>query len=41
MTGRFYGNQAAAMAGYTTRGTGNVGDDVAFGGSATNIETRK
>ena len=41
MTGRFYGNQAAAMAGYTTRGTGNVGDDVAFGGSATDIETRK
>ncbi len=29
------------MAGYTTRGTGNVGDDVAFGGSATDIETRK
>ena len=41
MTGRFYGNQAAAMAGYTTRGTGNVGDDVAFGGSATDIGTRK
>lgn len=41
MTGRFYGNQAAAMAGYTTRGTGNVGDDVAFGGSTTDIETRK
>ena len=41
MIGRFYGNQAAAMAGYTTRGTGNVGDDVAFGGSATDIETRK
>lgn len=32
MNGRFYGNQAAAMAGYTTRGTANVGDDVAFGG---------
>ena len=41
MTGRFYGNQAAAMAGYTTRGTGNVGHDGAFGGSATDIGTRK
>ena len=32
MTGRFYGSGAAAMAGYTTRGTAGVGDDVAFGG---------
>ena len=31
ITGRFYGNSAAAMAGYATRGNG-VGDDVAFGG---------
>ena len=32
MTGRFYGSGAAAIAGYTTRGTAGVGDDVAFGG---------
>ena len=30
--GRFYGANAAAMAGYATRGNG-VGDDVAFGGA--------
>lgn len=31
--GQFYGNGAAAMAGYATRGTDNKGDDVAFGGA--------
>lgn len=32
--GQFYGNGAAAMAGYATRGTdNNKGDDVAFGGA--------
>ena len=32
--GQFYGNGAAAMAGYATRGTdNNKGDDVAFGGT--------
>lgn len=31
ITGRFYGNQAQALAGYATRNAG-VGDDVAFGG---------
>ncbi len=31
ITGRFYGNSAAAMAGYAERGNGK-GDDVAFGG---------
>lgn len=30
--GRFYGTQAAALAGYTTRGTSDRRDDVAFGG---------
>ncbi|MBF1287507.1 MAG: hypothetical protein HXM83_02730 [Neisseria sp.] len=34
ITGQFYGNGAAAMAGYATRGTdNNKGDDVAFGGA--------
>jgi len=32
ITGQFYGNGAAAMAGYATRGNGK-GDDVAFGGA--------
>ncbi len=32
ITGRFYGNGAAAMAGYAERGNGK-GDDVAFGGA--------
>ena len=32
ITGQFYGNGAAAMAGYAKRGDG-VGDDVAFGGA--------
>lgn len=32
ITGRFYGNGAAAMAGYANRGNGK-GDDVAFGGA--------
>ena len=31
ITGQFYGTNAAALAGYATRGNG-VGDDVAFGG---------
>ena len=34
ITGQFYGNGAAAMAGYAKRGTdNNKGDDVAFGGA--------
>ena len=34
ITGQFYGNGAAAMAGYATRGTdNNKGDDVVFGGA--------
>ncbi|MGN6890954.1 Slam-dependent surface lipoprotein, partial [Neisseria sp. P0014.S004] len=34
ITGQFYGNGAAAMAGYATRGTdNNKGDDVDFGGA--------
>ena len=34
ITGQFYGNGAAAMAGYAKRGTDNhKGDDVAFGGA--------
>jgi hypothetical protein len=31
--GRFYGAQAAALAGYTKRGTPDQRDDVAFGGA--------
>ena len=31
--GRFYGANAAALAGYSQRGTPSTGDDVAFGGS--------
>ena len=34
--GQFYGNGAAAMAGYAERGNGK-GDDVAFGGAKNNL----
>lgn len=30
--GQFYGDNAAALAGFADRGTSNVGDDIAFGG---------
>lgn len=33
VSGRFYGAQAAALAGYTIRGTSDRRDDVAFGGA--------
>lgn len=34
--GRFYGNQAEALAGFSKRGTATVADDVAFGGKKRN-----
>ncbi|MCH4270119.1 MAG: hypothetical protein LKF92_00005, partial [Kerstersia gyiorum] len=33
ITGKFFGPNADALAGYATRGTSNPADDVAFGGN--------